>query len=384
MYMIKTIFSTILSTFLLTFPMLAMGQTTGILNGHEWVDLGLKSGVKWATCNVGASSPSDFGDYYAWGEINTKDKYTQENYNGSNRLYDVANAKWGNGWSLPKRSDIESLISECSWEITKINGHNGFKVTGPNGNSIFFPAAGSNGDIPLYVTQNQECSYWSGTARGDHFAVALYKPINSNQSESIGAIWRYYGLPVRPVVEVPTTGTLNGHNWIDLGIGVKWATCNVGASSPSDYGNYYAWGEISTKSNYNRNNSDTYEREMQDIGTNPSYDVARAKWGSTWRLPTKEEMKNLKKKCKWEWTTQGGHKGMRVTGPNGNSIFLPAAGFRRKDTLFNVGENGDYWSSTPDEYNTNSSWRLDFDDEEDVYVLSYLRCTGFSVRPVTD
>ena len=91
------------------------------------------------------------------------------------------------------------------------------------------------------------------------------------------------------------TGTLNGHDWVDLALpsGLKWATCNVGASSPEDYGNYYAWGETSTKSDYSSSTSTTYGKDMSDIGGKDMYDVASKQWDSSWRLPTKTEFEEL-------------------------------------------------------------------------------------------
>ena len=168
-----------------------------------------------------------------------------------------------------------------------------------------------------------------------------------------------------------------------MGLSVKWATCNVGASSPSGYGNYYAWGETSTKSTYTEENSKTYNKNIGDIAGNPSYDVARANWGGTWRLPTKAEMQELVDKCTWTWTIQGGHNGYRVTGPNGNSIFLPATGFRSGKSLDLDDSDGCYHSSTPYESNTFSAYSLWFDDsdrEEDWDDRIY----GRTVRPVAE
>ncbi len=98
--------------------------------------------------------------------------------------------------------------------------------------------------------------------------------------------------------EVATRGEINGHEWVDLGLSVKWATCNVGASSPSDFGGYYAWGELTEKSSYTEENSKTYgDSSISDIGGNPQYDVATATWGSSWRLPTEHELQELIEKC---------------------------------------------------------------------------------------
>ncbi|MBQ8694620.1 MAG: DUF1566 domain-containing protein [Bacteroidaceae bacterium] len=185
----------------------------------------------------------------------------------------------------------------------------------------------------------------------------------------------------------PFTGTLNGHDWVDLGLpsGLKWATCNVGASSPKDYGNYYAWGETTTKSSYTEDNSTTFCKDMSDIGGNATYDVARKQWGSTWRLPTKAEFDELldEDNCTWTWTTFDGVNGYRVTGANGNSIFLPAAGYRGGTWLFNDGSYGEYWSSTPHESNTNYAYDLYFRSGYH-YTSSSSREYGQSVRPVCE
>ena len=180
------------------------------------------------------------------------------------------------------------------------------------------------------------------------------------------------------------TGTINGHDYVDLGLpsGTKWATCNVGANSPEGYGNYYAWGETTTKSEYSGDNSLTYCRDMDDISGNVNYDAATANWGSSWRMPTKAEMMELENNCTWTWTTQNGVNGMRVTGPNGNSIFLPAAGYCYGSSRSYVGEYGYYWSSTPDESYT-SAYDLFFGSGyRDVSRNG--RFYGYSIRPVSD
>ena len=188
----------------------------------------------------------------------------------------------------------------------------------------------------------------------------------------------------KPKPSKPTTGSHNGYEWVDLGLSVKWATCNVGASSPSDYGDHYAWGETSTTSSYDADNSKTYRKSMGNIGGNSSYDVARYRWGGSWRLPTKAEFQELIDKCTWTWTTQGGHNGYKVTGKNGKSIFLPAAGYRYDTTLKAVGEIGSCWSSTPYESNTISAYYLFFNPYRDYYVDWLYRYFGRSVRPVVE
>lgn len=182
----------------------------------------------------------------------------------------------------------------------------------------------------------------------------------------------------------PTTGTvINGHEWVNLGLSVKWATCNVGASSPSDYGDYFAWGETTTKSEYTESNSTTYGKSMGDISGNPEYDAARANWGGSWRMPSEVEYAELRDGCTWTWTSQGGHNGYKVTGPNGKSIFLPAAGCRFGSSLYHAGTNGYYWSSTPDESYTQGAYYLHF-FSGDHYVGWDDRLYGHAVRPVSE
>ena len=141
------------------------------------------------------------------------------------------------------------------------------------------------------------------------------------------------------------TTYINGYAAVDLGLSVKWATCNIGAESPEDYGNYYAWG--GTKDSYLSSNSVTYGVEMDDISGNAEYDTATANWGSSWRMPTYDEMEELVDSCTWEWTTQNDVNGYLVTGSTGNSIFLPAAGYCFGSSLIYAGSNGFYWTSSP-------------------------------------
>ncbi|MCC8120192.1 MAG: DUF1566 domain-containing protein [Bacteroidales bacterium] len=188
---------------------------------------------------------------------------------------------------------------------------------------------------------------------------------------------------------------IGGHGFVDLGIGIKWATCNLGASSPSEYGNFYAWGETATKNSYDEENSTTYNIKTDDISGKSTYDVARLMWGDTWRLPTKDEFEILLTQCVWTEITEKGHKGMKVTGPNGNSIFLPATGVRVGKKLNNRGSCGYYWSSTPytdeDNYNIpHPSW--DIIKNQSIMLWSHKwpsiggvgRASGYAIRPVSD
>ena len=194
---------------------------------------------------------------------------------------------------------------------------------------------------------------------------------------------------------VKTHGTINGHEYVDLGLpsGLKWATCNVGATKPEGYGNYYAWGETATKSKYTEDNSLTYGHSISSLQSQgiidgnsnltPQHDAATANWGGSWRMPTYDEQEELLNNCTWEWTTQNSISGCKVTGPNGNSIFLPAAGGRDGTSLFNDGNNGYYWSSTPNDDYVNGAYILSFSvGYEDVNII--VRIGGLTVRPITE
>ncbi|MBQ3594531.1 MAG: carboxypeptidase regulatory-like domain-containing protein [Bacteroidales bacterium] len=178
---------------------------------------------------------------------------------------------------------------------------------------------------------------------------------------------------------------INGYEYVDLGLpsGLKWAVHNVGASAGEDYGDYYAWGEIETKDSYTQQNSVTYGMPMEDISGDPQYDVARALWGETWRLPTRDEQKELLDNCTWEWTSQNGVNGYLVTGSNGNSIFLPAAGYKENSSHTEVGEYGYYWSSTPQSNSNLGAYYL-YMSESSKLSYYYARVAGQSVRAVSE
>ena len=174
---------------------------------------------------------------------------------------------------------------------------------------------------------------------------------------------------------------INGHRYVDLGLSVKWATVNVGSALQEGAGDYYAWGETAVKSEYTKENRLALNVDFAgDIGGSP-YDAVRAAWGGSWRLPTKEEFEELKDKCKWEWMASETFNGYKVTGPNGNFIYLPAGGSRSGYSKNGVGERGAYWTATP--FDGDNAYCLVFDSG-----ISYMSCepvyVGRSVRPVTE
>lgn len=187
---------------------------------------------------------------------------------------------------------------------------------------------------------------------------------------------------------------------VDLGLpsGTLWADRNIGADSPEAYGDYFAWGEITTKITYSWNNykwcNGTYDSQtkyctkdsygtVDDLTTLESEDdAATANWGKQWRMPTYEEMKELRTECTWTWTTQNSVNGYKVTGPNGNSIFLPAAGYLRDSSLYYAGSSGFYWSGSLSESYPCNAWYL-FISSSSCSPHDYGdRYDGFTVRAV--
>ena len=188
-------------------------------------------------------------------------------------------------------------------------------------------------------------------------------------------------LPATATSQSPATGTINGYEYVDLGLSVKWATCNIGASQPSDYGYYFAWGETFPKSNYDRDNCSTKGKETGNIKGNSTYDAARANWGSTWRLPTIQECNELEN-CEWIETTIDGHKGYKIIGKNGNSIFLPAAGLKIGNAFNYESSHGGFMTSAP--FGTDACWDLFFNIGNNKGVGNGAREHGRSVRPVSE
>ncbi len=202
--------------------------------------------------------------------------------------------------------------------------------------------------------------------------------------------------------DIRPTGQENGYEWVNLGLpsGIKWASCNIGAEKPEDYGNYYAWGEVTPKNDYSWS---TYKYANGSLSTltkycsNASYgnngftdnkttldwedDAAHINWGGNWRMPASADIDELLDNCTWTWTTQNGVNGYRVTSKtNSNSIFLPAAGYRNGTST--VGSYGDYWSSSLYESNPHNAWYVNFGLDLEGGRYYYSRTCGFSVRPV--
>ena len=198
------------------------------------------------------------------------------------------------------------------------------------------------------------------------------------------------------------------HKWVDLGLpsGTLWATCNIGASAPEEYGDYFAWGETAPKDYYdwstykwcNRsmtkyhygyyrydNDGNSYYVEPDGrTELEPADDAATANWGAEARMPSVEQIQELVSSCTWQWTQRNGVNGQLGTGPNGNTIFLPAAGFRWDGSLYDAGSYGFYWSRALDPGNSDYAFNLYFGSggvHRDFYGSRHL---GYAVRAVLD
>lgn len=415
-------------------------QLLGFSHQHEWVDLGLPSGLLWATCNVGALTPGDYGDYFAWGETSPKLNYTWKTHrwcdgsetsltkyksssgNGTSFTLldlsdDAAHHNWGSPWRMPTKQEFEELMANCTQTWTTQDGNLGCRLTSKiNNKSIFLPAGGTCEDKERYhLHTNGE--YWTSNIDINNPDRAWFFNVFSEGSILVRSML-HYGSSIRPVRakvdrehqnEISNeyhqndilTGTLVGHDWVDLGLpsGLKWATCNVGAAVPEDCGDYFAWGETTTKSLYawktykwgdiltsvlRKYNTKSKLGTVDNKIVLDSYDdAAQQNWGSTWRMPTSKEFDELKANCIEEWAIQNGQKGLRFTSKiNGNTVFFPAAG-EIVTTAEEIGRYGVYWSSSLSKENPERAESLIFSSASSE-VEDGNRFPGNSIRPVTE
>lgn len=196
------------------------------------------------------------------------------------------------------------------------------------------------------------------------------------------------------------TGKFGAYDYVDIGLSVKWATCNVGAKTPGELGQYFAWGDTKTKETFSQDSYTLGERANLAELNGSQYDTATAIWGNGWRMPTMIEMDELLEKCKWMWAKQNGNFGFKVTGPNGNSIFLPCSHIQMADREEDEFDEAFYWTSTKedgiseDKENTAVSMSVNFtffrsnpyaDRDFTRYLQSDIPCyAGLTIRPVHD
>ena len=369
--------------------------TTASKPHPQAIDLGLS--VKWASCNVGATKPEEPGGYFAWGETEEKkvkgyDWITYVHCNGSSNScqnlgsdiagtkYDVAHLVWGESWMMPTPEQFKELLDNCDCNWVDQNGVKGCEFRSKRNNErIFLPAAGYylNND-PHDVGRSGR--YWSSINHSPCYSHYLY--LDKSDIADLTICSRDNGLCIRPILSHPQV--------IDLGLSVKWASCNLGATKPEEYGDYFAWGETEEKKIYNEktyvHNVGRLIKSYRNLGgdiAGTQYDVAHVKWGDNWRMPTIEQIKELLNNCDTEWIEINGVKGRKFTSKcNGKSIFLPAAGYRDGSSLIYAGMDGLYWSSAQGPSCSGYAYYLSF-LSGNAYWSSGYRYNGRPVRPVS-
>lgn len=336
-----------------------------------YVDLGLPSGNLWAECNLGASSPEAYGDYYAWGEVKPKQEYTYPNHkwykegapslgftkynneDGKMTLEDEDDAviqNLGNGWRTPTLADFRELTNQKLTTIKKttLNGVAGYQITSKkNGKSIFIPFAGFKRDKPQTreISADEEVAVcMTNLRRIDDMVYNAWTFAFQNDRIGRYGKLRPDGISIRPV---KGPGMPVPNNCVDLGLasGILWGKYNLGTTDPTKPGDYYAWGETETKKKYAENYKFygkssikdgviKYNRRDGKMVLELEDDAANVVLGIGYRIPTKEDWKELLDECKWEAETFTAPiewdpsqkkfiKLWKVTGPNGNSIILP-------------------------------------------------------------
>ena len=294
----------------------------GTANGHDWVDLGLPSGTKWATMNVGADSPEDYGDYFAWGETQPKSTYTGGNY------------KW-----------YDNTIGENTKYITETQ-----PGTGAKGNYYIAGEGVEGSGFACDLKWDPAgCPLVNGTITFSNLPAGEY------QFKITDGTWNSWG----------SDYLANKDDFFDQ---MSFSNVAFTLSSESDVTISFDGESIFVL--------------VSNITLLASDDAANANWGGDWRMPTIDEIDELVNNCTWTWITQNGVNGYKVTSKtNGNSIFLPAAGSRNDLSLSSAGSDGDYWSSSLNTSSSDSAYSLYFNSGS-VGWHNIIRRYGQSVRAV--
>ena len=374
------------------------------------VDLGLPSGTLWAAGNIGAEQPWETGKYFAWGETIG---YTEDNVSSGKRSFnsagytasiisgdltleqDAARANLGGNWQMPTTDYYQELIDNCIYSL--YSNYRGMGVTCAvfksmvNGNELVIPCTGYYNGITKLSDGYTYCwsSSWSSSSVANKGYGSYNFTVNSTSN-------RYYGMNIRAIVpgtRIPgsVTGTENNYKYVDLGLpsGLKWATCNVGANSPEEYGLYFAWGETTGYTNKQVTSgvrafdSASYKASAISTDITLEQDAVRANLGGNWRMPTKDDYQELFDNCNVTWVSNYKEKGVAgrlfISNINGNMLFLPAAGTGNNSSVNNIGSNGYYWSTSW--YSSTNAYQLHFTCG-DQSISYYRRYYGRPVRGV--
>ena len=375
--------------------------------------------VDWGTNKIGNDAPNtwrtltyDEWDYLRYSRTNANDLCGVAQVNGVNGLILLPD-NWICPTGITFKSGFHSSIGVDYYAAYQTFTADQWSKLEESG-AIFLPAAGYRFGTNVDGVQFYG-GYWSDTEYDSY--IARYLTFHSGGASMNGNV-RDCGLSVRLVKDIEGGGTTpdtpdtptepeeqenteNGHEYVDLGLSVKWATCNVGATTPEEYGDYFAWGEVEPKEVYDwttykwcngssntltkYNNKSSYGTVDNKTTLELSDDAATTSWGGSWRMPTDTELTELREQCTWTWTTENGVNGYKVTSKgNSNSIFLPAAGFYQGDSLNHIGKYGLYWSSLHGSDIPGTpiyAWGIDFDSNL-VSRDDNKRDTGRSIRPV--
>ncbi|MBR4156626.1 MAG: DUF1566 domain-containing protein [Bacteroidales bacterium] len=250
--------------------------------------------------------------------------------------------------------------------------------------------------VNIYIAENNDMNYaksYSCNVNENRFNVKIE---NVNFDKKYYFYYEFEDGYSIDKTEVKKCIINRGYEYVDLGLpsGLLWASCNVGATTPEGYGDYFAWGKTTTKTDYSSSNCPTYGLSYSSLQSQgyidnngnltAQHDAATANWGGDWRMPTYEELKELKNNCTWTWTTHNGVNGYKVTSKvNSNYIFLPAAGYRGGSSLYYAGSSGYYWGSTPYGSYSNYAFYLFFNSSRQGMFYGS-RNNGRSVRPVIE
>ena len=307
----------------------------------------------------------------------------QTNLGEAKTLTNVALKANADAFTTTGTIDLTAMNPEISAKTTTSTLNialNDFEVAKGATSTIYFMLSPTNllGETLEITLSDEKGAYMKFEAAGKNFVAGTAYAYTLTNGEKLNA------LPV---------------NAVDLGLpsGTLWADRNVGADAPEAYGDYFAWGETEPKDYYDWS---TYKWCNGSYDTQTKYctssyfgtvdnkttldledDAAYVNMGSDWRMPTYAEMQELMNNCTTTWTTQNGVYGRKVTGKNGNSIFLPAAGYREYSSLYNAGSDGDYWSSSFYEFSPYDAYELYFLSVNCGWSSNY-RYYGQSVRAV--